>query len=322
MINNIWNNTSLALKAACLLIAIFCLGIGAMIGTKAAMAASLKPITVVEGDVLRLGDIFEGVHSNKDYVIGAAPQPGQDMVLNARTLYRIAVAMDLPWRPQTMGDQVTIRREAQIISYNQIEDQIRNSLKDNGLVGNFTIELSNGQPSIVLPNNAEQNVEVASFTFDRNKDLFDAVIVAPSTENPIRRMSIKGRVDRLVNVPVLRVALQNGDIISENDIEIIEVSEKELQHNVILDVNDMVGLTPRRIAYAGRFVLDGILERPKLIERGDRITIRYQKGALNLTAKGKALQGGAKGDIVRVSNNASSQTITAIVEGNKMVIVQ
>src|SRR5688572_10801379 len=69
-----------------------------LIGMHRALAAPvLKESAIVNGDMLKLGDIFDGLPANAEYVIGPAPQPGKDMVLNARTLYRLAVALELPW---------------------------------------------------------------------------------------------------------------------------------------------------------------------------------------------------------------------------------
>ena len=89
--------------------------IALMVGSQAALAASLKDSAVVETDTLTLGDLFDGLDHNRDYVLGAAPQPGQDMVLGARTLYRIAKAMNLPWRPSNAAEQITVRRTATVI---------------------------------------------------------------------------------------------------------------------------------------------------------------------------------------------------------------
>ena len=120
MITQLFKEKSLSFQAAALLVVILLVSAGAAFGSKMAMAASLKQISVVSDDVLRLGDVFDNISRNADYVLGAAPKPGEDMVLNARTLYRIASAMDVEWRPATSGDSITIRREANIIPFDII----------------------------------------------------------------------------------------------------------------------------------------------------------------------------------------------------------
>ena len=129
-------------QAATLLLALILISIGVTIGAKVSFAASLKPVSVVSDDVLRLGDVFDNVERNADYVLGASPQPGKDMVLNARTLYRIANAMDVNWRPATTADSITIRREANIVPYETIESEIKKELLNKGLNENIKIEFN------------------------------------------------------------------------------------------------------------------------------------------------------------------------------------
>ena len=252
MLNKFWNNMSMTLRITVVLIALMSGSITLFIGAKSAMAASLKPVSVINGDVIKLGDIFDGVRNNSEYVIGAAPQPGKDMVLNARTLYRIASALDLSWRPTSAADKIIIRREATVIPYETIESSIRTSLKGKGVSGRFNLELNSGKPTMVLPNGQPERVEVSSMDYDHQKGYFQATLVAPSTDNPIRKTLVSGLVEHVVSVPVLYSNLQNGDIIGANDIKMIDVPQHKIQHNVILDANDLIGMTPRRISYAGK----------------------------------------------------------------------
>jgi flagella basal body P-ring formation protein FlgA len=317
-----WNKTSLTHKAVLTSLALIVMGAGILVGTKVALAASLKSVSIVESDTLTLGDIFDGVERNANYVIGAAPKPGQDMTLNARTLYRIASSLDVNWRPISSSDQIVVRRQATVVSYDEIEDTIRNALKNKGVSGTFNVSLNSGKPTIVLPNNLDSAAEISAFDFDVQRDVFRATLAAPSKDNPVKKLQVTGMVERLVSVPVLRSNMQNGDVISQHDIKMIVVPQNSLQHNVIMDAEKMIGLTPRRIAYAGKYILDGTLGRPILVNRGDKVSITYKEGPLILTAKGKAMQSGAKGDLVRVTNINSSRTVDAFVTGSHQVVAQ
>ena len=316
------NKNTITFKTTLVLTGLLITTMALFIGIRSAMAASLKDISVIHSDVITVGDLFDNVRNNADYVIGAAPQPGKDMTLNARTLYRIANALDLNWRPATAGDQITIRREANIVSYDMISDSLRNALKNKGVDTNFKVELNNSKPSIVLPKNIAENVEVASLKYNPQRDYFQADLVAPSIDNPLKKISVSGQVKRLVRIPVLNTTLQSGSIIGANDIRMIDVEEKTLQHDVIMKADDLIGLTPRRIAYANKFILKGTLGRPQLVSRGEAVTITYKEGPLVLTAKGKALQSGAKGDIVRVTNANSSRTVDATVLASNQVVAR
>ena len=321
MLNIFWNRKSLTLRMIFLSIAIVIASFFSLFVINNAHAASLKSVSVISADVLTLGDLFDNVERNADYVIGPAPQPGKDMTLNARTLYRIASALDLAWRPSSTADHITVRREATVVSYSNIENTLRKSLKDKGVSGHFGVKLNNGEPSIILPTNMHANVEVSEFKYDRNRDYFHATLVAPSKDNPIKEIRVSGQVDRRTTIPVLITTLQHGDIISDSDIDMIEISQNDIQHNMITNKKAMIGMTPRRIAYAGKFLQNGALIKPQLVKRGDSVGITFQEGPLTLSAKGKALQSGAIGDVVRVTNSNSSLTVDAVVSGENQVVV-
>ena len=322
MLRTAWTNLSLTLRFICLSLLICVSLIAVFASAKIAMAATLKDISVITGDYIKLSDIFEGSGRNANYVIGPAPHPGQDMILNARTLYRIAMAMDLPWRPKTTEDQIIVRREATIVPYTTIEQALKNELNNKGMSGRFSITLNRGKPNFILPPTHHPEVEITTFHYDRSSNIIRATIVSPSKDNPVQKIDVTGQIQRMIDVPVLRDPIRHGIIIGKNDIRHIEVSEKSLKHNTIMHDDDLIGLTPRRILHAGKPLSTDELMRPLIVERGSQVTIVYKNGPLILSAKGKALQNGARGDQIRVSNIGSSKTIDGIVTAENEITVQ
>lgn len=294
----------------------------ALIVPQTASAISLKETGVIESDTIRLGDIFTGLERDADKVLGAAPRPGQDMVLNSRTLIRIATALDLPWRPATSADQIVLRRAATIIDGSMIKDALKNEISARGMPGKFEIVLPEGEQQILLPQDAEQSLEIASLDMQPGKDKFEAVIVAPSKSNPIKEMRISGTMQRLVEVPVLQSALQNGDVIGQQDIGFIDAQAETIAQGTVLKAEDLIGMTPRRILHAGQPIKASDVAHPRMVERGKNVTMVFSQQGLTLTAQGKALENGSKGDVIRVVNAASSKTIEATVTNAGEVTVQ
>ena len=125
------------------LVLLGCLAVGLLMvigGARAAMAATLKPDVVLTGTVLTLGDLFDGLSEEKARtVLGPAPRPGADMVLNAHTLMRIAASLDLPWRPAAVTDQVRVSTAATIIDAATVEALVKDALVSKGLTGSFSL---------------------------------------------------------------------------------------------------------------------------------------------------------------------------------------
>jgi len=288
---------------------------------RASTAISIKHNSVIEGNVITLGDVFTGLERKAEKVLGPAPRPGHDMVLNARTLMRIAIAMDLSWRPVSTADQVILSRAASVITPGIIEESLKNELGIKGISGKFDISIISGPQSLTLPFGSEEKVEIESIRFNKDQNRFDAVLAAPSKDNPIVREKISGAIQRLVTVPVLRGALKNGNVIRARDIDYVDVRSAFLKHDIILSEDELVGMTPRRIILAGDPIKEKDVQAPQIIERGELVTMVFENGSLSLTAKGKALESGAKGDVIRVVNANSSRTLEAQVTAQKEVLV-
>lgn len=292
-----------------------------LVGVSKANAAALRPDSVISGDYIRLGDIFEGV-KNADYVLGPAPQPGKEMILNARTLYRIATALNVEWQPGSTAEQVVLRREAVVIPQAEITESLQKKIGSSGVDTHFDITYTSTMNDLVLPAGTPETLEISAFKFDQQNDTFNAVIVAPSADQPKARMNISGRIERLTQVPVLKNTLKEGDIIGANDIDYIELPQHKLATSTILDEKDLINMTPRRIAAGGKPVLFNDLEKPTMVERGDAITLIFDNGPMTLTVKGKAMQGGAMGDMVRVSNTDSNKSIQGEVTASREVTIR
>ena len=152
-----------------------------MIVVHPAAAVGLKNYSVLDGTSITVGDIFSDVDGDKAArVLGPAPLPGKDMVLNARTLMRIALALDLPWRPSTSSEQVTLSRAASIVKPDMVTDALHTELQAKGVRGKFEILPDRVMDSIILPASEAAEFEIANLVMRRESGRFEAMIYAPS----------------------------------------------------------------------------------------------------------------------------------------------
>jgi flagella basal body P-ring formation protein FlgA len=293
-----------------------------VLGGRQAFAANIKQISLVRGTSLTLGDVFDGLPADKaSYVLGPAPAPGKDLVLNSRTLLRIAVALELPWRPESNTDQVILRREATIVGAKTIEEAISAKLKEKGVTDNFHLKFSGLDPQMILPASALPSVEVSQVDFDPAHDLFRATISAPAGVAGVSPINIAGSVEHMSSLPMVNRAVRAGDIINVSDIEWADVPASLVQADYLTDPADIIGKTPRRSVAQGRPLRDSELVQPRMVSRGDTVTILYESGPISLTSMGRALEDGARGDHVRIANISSNRTIIGTVTDEKLVQV-
>ncbi|PCJ97536.1 MAG: flagella basal body P-ring formation protein FlgA [Zetaproteobacteria bacterium] len=292
-----------------------------MLSSFSAHAIGLKENSVISGDTITLGDIFYDLPRDENRVLGAAPRPGKDMILNSRTLLRIAMALDLPWRPSGLSDNVTLRREATIIDYDQIKEALYTALYDEAVYGDYELSIPAQYQKIILPHEQPATMVITRFSADTKNKTFKATIAAPSAENPIQHFQIRGRINAVITVPVLADNLQSGRIITGQDIRHIKIKERDFTRDTIVDASTLIGMTARRVIIAGRPIRASDMIAPMLIERGEIVTLFLNIGSMALTTQAKALQSGSKGDIIRVVNTASNKTLQAIITGSNQVSI-
>ena len=175
--------------------------------------------------------------------------------------------------------------------------------------------------SISLPSEYDAALSIDNVFIDHEKNWFEAKIIASHQETPLYISEISGTFDRLIQVPILKRSLRAGDIIGNTDIDHIAVKSRSLNHDVLLDEQKVIGKTPRRIVHAGKPIKAQDVSLPQLVERGDIVTIIFSHGGVRLTARGKAMQNGAQGDIIRVVNTVSNRSLDALVSRYKEVRV-
>jgi flagella basal body P-ring formation protein FlgA len=86
-----------------------------------------------------------------------------------------------------------------------------------------------------------------------------------------------------------------------------------------LPPRDCAGLEARRALPSGSIVMASDLMPQQLVRRGEPVMIRVVSGGLTISASGRALASGAKGEMVRVVTNTTSRTLDGIVDGTGSV---
>ncbi len=120
-----------------------------------------------------------------------------------------------------------------------------------------------------------------------------------------------------VPVAVLGHAVQKGDRIEAGDFAVEQRPAATARGALTID--QAAGMEAARNLPAGTVVRQADLMRPQMVRRGEPVTIRIVSGPLIITAAGRALGGGAKGEAGRVVANATNRTLDGVVEATGAV---
>ncbi|NDV50768.1 flagellar basal body P-ring formation chaperone FlgA [Salipiger sp. PrR003] len=132
---------------------------------------------------------------------------------------------------------------------------------------------------------------------------------------------VGGVVIVTMDVPVPTHRIAAGEILSEGDLEIRSLPSGRVGSYAVLDRNDLIGMQVQRVLMRGRPVQKQSISPPIIIDRGEIVTISYENDGLALTAKGKALASGYKGQDIRVVNLVSNKTLVGVASQEGLVEV-
>ena len=286
-----------------------------------APAQSLRSDLVsIEGEFVKLSDLFDGVASDRPVL--RAPAPGRRVSIEVTQLIDIARANNVAWRPQTRFDRVLIERAGRTLDQNDILPPLRKALALEGVRNTDEIDLGSRIVTISLPLDAPTDVEIRQVQVDRAQGRFTATVVAGGSHAGAQRLTLHGRVFATARVPVLRRAVNAGETVRANDVEFAHVREDAARRDLISDPQRLIGQTARVRLREREPVREGDVRAPTLVTRNASVNIVLQAGNLQLSSQGRAVEDGARGDTIRVVNVQSNRTIEAVVIGPDTVAVQ
>ncbi|MDP4795472.1 MAG: flagellar basal body P-ring formation chaperone FlgA [Rhodospirillales bacterium] len=281
----------------------------------------LNEHVVVNSKVVRLGDLFTNIGEKAEISVAYAPDPGKRSLLDARWLYRVAHNYKINWKPLSALTQAVVERESVTVPQDDIKAQLLSALADQGATGELDIEFASPLQQLYLPADADQTLSIESLSYQPITGRFSAIVVA-SKGLSMERMRMSGRAFRTIDVPVLKSRILKGDVIAEDDLQWVKMKSDRVQQDIIVDVNDIIGKTPKRGLRAGSPIRSNEVSRPIMVAKNSLVMIVHQVPNMTLTAQGKALQNGSEGDVVQIKNGRSNLIIEAEVIGPGRVTVR
>ncbi|MBE3640221.1 flagellar basal body P-ring formation chaperone FlgA [Mangrovicoccus algicola] len=113
------------------------------------------------------------------------------------------------------------------------------------------------------------------------------------------------RADSVVTARPVRV----GTVLTAEDVALQEVEIP----GALGDLREAVGLQASRNLFPGRAIMPADLQEPHVVSRNQTVLLHFERGALRISTEGRALDGGAPGDMIRVTNETSRITVTGKV---------
>lgn len=285
---------------------------------------SLKSEAIINGDIVRIGDLIEHAGIVATVPIFRAPDLGYTGTVSADTVLEAVrkhalVGVDI-------GDvrDVVVTRASRTIPASAIEDAIKRTLAaryDVGSSKDITVSFARDMHAIYVEPSARGELRVAHIDYDLRSGRFDATMETPSIAGKRNTVQVSGRAVATVEVATAARTLERGAILKDADVIMDRRPRAEVGRDVITKREQAIGLAVRGNLQPDRPIRTVDLMKPDLVQRNETVTLVYEVPGVMLTIRGKAAEGGAEGDVINVLNEQSKRTVQGIIIGPGRVAI-
>lgn len=129
------------------------------------------------------------------------------------------------------------------------------------------------------------------------------------------------RIIEYVDVLAVNQALPRGSYLQKSDVKKVKKDVSRLHNGYFTNFSEINDMVTRRSLRRGRILTPGVITPPRLVKRGESITILAKSGSLIIRVKGRALMDGKMGQRIRVKNERSKRDLHATVVSSGTVQV-
>jgi flagellar basal body P-ring formation protein FlgA len=301
---------------------LFCLvAAAALLADASARAeAMLKPVAVVQGSVIRIGDLFSDAGSRAADVVAPAPPPGARTIFDAQWLAAAAREHHVDWQPASRFDQAAVERASRLVGADAVATALLDEIRARQPLDDGEIQLDNPAMRFAVAAEAPDTIGIEGLSFDTRTGRFSALVSAPANDADAERQRVSGRVFRLVKVPTLKRGMAPGETIRAGDVAFLRLRADRVG-DVVAELGELVGRTPRHPLRAHEPLRAGDIQVPIVVHKGDLVTVFLETPLMRLSAQGKALEDGAMGAAIRIANTKSNRVIDAVVTGPNLAAI-
>lgn len=130
------------------------------------------------------------------------------------------------------------------------------------------------------------------------------------------------QVKILQDVVVLSHSLPRNTLLSQSDLHIEQRDINKLSSGYFTGLKEVIGKSLRRSVGGGLALSPIYVESPRLIKRGQQVTLLSQSSGITVRMTGKAMSNGAAGERIKVKNLSSNRVIEGLITEEGLIRTQ
>ncbi len=290
----------------------------------AALKPKLKAEAVVNGDLVRIGDLVANAGIIADVPIFRAPDLGATGMVPAEAVVEAVRSHALVGLDTGGLSEVSVTRASRAIAAEDIEFCITHALSAQFALGdtkNIALNFDSELHTVNVEPAAKGDPHVARITYDARNGRFYVVVELPGGTNARAPLRLSGHATTMTDVAVLANPVERGAILKDSDVVLERRPRAEITRDVVTDRARAVGFAARNAIEPGRPLRTAQLMKPEMVQRNEQVTLVYEVPGIVLTVRGKAAEGGAEGDVITVLNEQSKRSVQGVIVGPGRVFI-
>ena len=283
-------------------------------------ANELTGKTLIDGDVVTVGDLFTNTGTHAKYVLAPAPEAGKKLTLSTDDLMRVAKAFKLDWQPAEY-DYVSLERNASLIDTDMMINALNSSDLHDKIDNKAEIKLSSHLSGILVEGKETPEMVISNTSYDPQTEKFSASLQIKRDGDVLKEVRLEGIAAIMAKVPMLKFAMPSNTTITRNDIVEVAMPINQMRGDTIRSTEDLIGMVAKRSMQANQTVSKSDIVPPVMVKRNELVTIIYKSGAIQLSSKARSMGVGSRGDSVMFMNMSSKKSFEAKVTGPQVAEV-
>ncbi len=128
-------------------------------------------------------------------------------------------------------------------------------------------------------------------------------------------------VERRITIVTAAADLRRGQTVAPGDVRVQQIWQTGARRQPVSDPTQVIGQSVSRNIRAGDGIARNDVRSPIVVRRGQLVTVRCVSGSLVLRSVLRAMEEGAVGDLVKVKNEKTRQTLGARVTGPQEAVI-
>jgi flagella basal body P-ring formation protein FlgA len=284
----------------------------------------LKAEATITGNIVRVGDLVENAGIIANVAIFRAPDLGQTGTVPAETVVEAVRAHALIGLNTAGIGEVVVTRASRAIPVAEIEQSVARALSVRFNLGNvkdIAVAFERDPRVIYVEPSAKGDPRVARINYDQRSGRFNALLEVPTGAAKQGILRLNGHAVVTTDVVMVSHNVQRGALIKKADLVVERRPRAQVGHDVIADRAQAVGMAARSSLQPGQPLRSDQLMKPQLVQRNETVTLVYRVPGISLTVRGKAIEGGADGDVISVLNEQSKRTVQGVIVGPGRVVI-